>query len=90
MVFGDPEEDCVVATISDSPSEPDRSDSAAGDLRQLQRWEDSGAHWRLISRAGGRLVISLCRCDGGEEAAQLASSDPDLLSYVGDRVGSEL
>jgi hypothetical protein len=88
-MFVEPAEDRVVATISDGPSSADQSDLAGEALRQLQRWERSGASWRLISRAGGRLVISLCCCDGGEEVAQLASSDLDLLSYVGDRAGGE-
>ncbi len=54
-------------------------------LDELRRWEDSGAGWRVRSRAGGRLVLALLTCDGGEEVQRLESSDPAVLAWVGDR-----
>ena len=55
----------------------------------LQRWEGSGAVWRVISRSAGWMVISLLTCDAGEEMDRLTSSDPELLDYVGARDGSD-
>jgi hypothetical protein len=55
----------------------------------LRRWEDSGATWRVVSRAGGRLRIALITCTGDEEMDRLESDDPDLLAFVGERTSSE-
>ncbi len=55
----------------------------------LRRWEDSGASWRVISRAGDRLQISLITCTGDEEMDRLDSADPDLAAYVGGRTRSD-
>ena len=55
----------------------------------LQRWEDSGAVWRVISRSAGWIEISLLTCDAGEEMDRLTSSDRELLDYVGTRDGSD-
>ena len=40
-------------------------------VAELQRWQDSGAVWEVISRKGGRVTVALLRCDGGEEVADL-------------------
>jgi hypothetical protein len=58
-------------------------------LEVLRRWEISGGHWRVLSRSSGRLVVSLVRCDGGEEAHRLASEDADLAAYIGGRQASD-
>jgi hypothetical protein len=58
-------------------------------LMILQRWEISGGVWHVLHRTSERLVISLRRCDGGEEAERLTSLDPDLLAYIGSRESSE-
>ena len=55
------------------------------DLETLQRWEEFGAVWEVVHRAGDQVTISLCRCDGGEEVSRLVSSDPAVLAYVEDR-----
>lgn len=55
----------------------------------LQRWEDAGAVWRVLSRDGRHLNIALLTCNGGEEVDRLHGSDPDLLTFVGDRWSSE-
>ncbi|MGV0809561.1 hypothetical protein [Mycolicibacterium setense] len=58
-------------------------------LADLQRWEDSGAHWRVLTRTADSLTIALLRCDGGEEVDRFTSSDPRLLEFVGVRASSE-
>jgi hypothetical protein len=54
-------------------------------VAELQRWEDSGAVWEVISRKGDGVTIALLRCDGGEEVDRFTSDDPSLLDFVGDR-----
>lgn len=56
---------------------------------ELQRWQDSGAVWEVISRSGSRVTVALLRCDGGEEVDRFTSDDPRLLSFIGDRLTSE-
>jgi hypothetical protein len=57
-------------------------------LEDLRRWESAGGHWHVLSRGPAGLVVSLLRCDGGEEAHRLASDDPALAHYIGDRESS--
>jgi len=45
--------------------------------------------WRLVGRAGGRVTIALCSCDGAEEMARFSSTDTGLLDLVGERRCSE-
>jgi hypothetical protein len=60
-----------------------------GDLIEvLQRWEDFGGFWQVISHASSSVVVSLCRCDGGEEVQPLSSSDPGLLIWLDGRTSS--
>lgn len=54
-------------------------------VADLQRWEDSGAHWRVLTRTSNSITIALLRCDGGEEVDRFTSSDPRLLDFVGAR-----
>ncbi|MDA3635287.1 MULTISPECIES: hypothetical protein [Rhodococcus] len=58
-------------------------------VETLSRWSDSGATWRVLRRTPTSIMISLRRCDGGEEVERLTSSDPHLLAWIGDRVSSE-
>jgi hypothetical protein len=58
-------------------------------VAELQRWQDSGAVWQVISRKGGGVTVALLRCDGGEEVDRFTSEDPQLLSFIGARVTSE-
>jgi hypothetical protein len=60
------------------------------DLEQLQRWETSGGHWRVLGDDGTTLTISMVTCDGGEEMAQLVSAEATLREYVGGRSSSEV
>jgi hypothetical protein len=59
--------------------------STSGPLAKLQRWEDSGARWRVVSRTPDGVVVALLTCDAGEEVDRLRSTDADLLAYLGDR-----
>jgi len=58
-------------------------------IEELRRWEDSGAHWQVVSRSADRLTIALLRCDGGEEVERFTSCDPALLAFVGARERSD-
>ena len=58
-------------------------------VAELQRWEDSGAHWEVRARRENRVTVALLRCDGGEEVEQFTSDDPRLLEFIGDRTGSQ-
>lgn len=64
---------------------PGTADSA---LERLRRWEGSGGAWRVVRRTPSTVEIVLLTCDGGEEMGRLASSDADLLTFVGDRTDS--
>jgi hypothetical protein len=55
----------------------------------LERWEGSGAVWRVVSRSAAGVTVALCRCDGGEEVGRLSSDDPELIAFLGDRLSSE-
>jgi hypothetical protein len=57
-------------------------------VAELQRWEDAGAVWSVVSRTQDRVTIALLRCDGGEEVDRFTSDDPRLLEYIGQRHGS--
>lgn len=52
------------------------------DLERLLRWETSGGTLQVLAARGDERTISLCRCDGGEEADRLVTSDPDAVAYV--------
>jgi hypothetical protein len=55
---------------------------------ELQRWEDSGAIWSVVSRKHDQVTVALLRCDGGEEVDRFTSDDPRLLEYIGERFSS--
>jgi hypothetical protein len=57
-------------------------------VAELQRWQDSGALWEVISRKGDSVTVALLRCDGGEEVDRFTSADPRLLAFIGDRQSS--
>ena len=58
-------------------------------VAELQRWQDSGAVWRVISTTRPGVTIALLRCDGGEEVDRFTSDDPNLLEFIGDRLSSD-
>jgi hypothetical protein len=57
-------------------------------VAELQRWQDSGAVWEVISRKGRSVTVALMRCDGGEEVDRFTSDNPELLEFIGDRQSS--
>jgi hypothetical protein len=57
-------------------------------VAELQRWEEAGAVWSVVSRRDGRVTVALLRCDGGEEVDRFSSDDPRLFDYIGDRFAS--
>jgi hypothetical protein len=57
-------------------------------VADLQRWEDSGAVWQVLSHRGGTVTVALLRCDGGEEVDRFTSDDPRLIQFIGDRVSN--
>jgi len=58
-------------------------------VAELQRWQDSGAVWEVLSRRGDTVTVALLRCDGGEEMERFTSDDSRLLDFIGDRRRSE-
>jgi hypothetical protein len=65
-----------------------RRDMHIDRIAELQRWQDSGAVWEVLSRKGGSVTIGLLRCDGGEEVDRFTSDDPRLVAFIGDRRSS--
>lgn len=55
----------------------------------LQRWQDSGAVWRVLARTPDRVTVGLFTCDGGEEVERLTSGDPGLVGFLAGRDSSE-
>lgn len=55
----------------------------------LQRWEDTGAVWRVLARDGVRLTVGLFTCTASELVDHVVSDDPELARFVGDRAGSD-
>ena len=58
-------------------------------VAELERGQDSGAVWQVISRHGDTLTVALLRCDGGEEMDRFTSDDSRLRAFVGDRFSSQ-
>ncbi len=54
----------------------------------LMRWEEAGAHWRVLHLAADEAVVELLSCLG-EPVDQLRSADPALLAYLARRPASE-
>ncbi|MCT7659029.1 hypothetical protein [Mycobacterium deserti] len=58
-------------------------------VAELQRWQDSGAVWEVLSRRDRSVTVALLRCDGGEEVDRFTSDDLRLIEFIGDRFRSE-
>ena len=56
---------------------------------ELQRWQDSGAVWEVISRKGGGVTVALLRCDGGEEVDRIVTDERPLTHFLAGRSSSE-
>jgi hypothetical protein len=50
----------------------------------LERWEEHGALWRVVSVGDERAVVDLCTCTG-EPVERLESDDPDLIRFLRER-----
>ena len=50
----------------------------------LERWEDSGAIWRIESLTDERATVVLCTCTG-EPVDRIESADDQLLGYLRER-----
>jgi len=50
----------------------------------LERWEEHGAEWRVVSVGDERAVVDLCTCTG-EAVERLESDDPDLIRFLRER-----
>lgn len=59
------------------------------EIAQLERWTDSGAHWRVLARTPTTVAIALVTCTGDEEVDRLVSGDPALLDWLGSRRSSD-
>jgi hypothetical protein len=55
----------------------------------LDRWQQSGAVWRVTARGRSHVTVALLRCDGGEEVERLTSADPLWLAHLQGREGSD-
>lgn len=55
----------------------------------LRRWESAGAIWRVLARRANRVTVGLYTCTGGEEMDRFTSGDPELLRFIGNRLGSD-
>jgi hypothetical protein len=67
-------------------------------IERLRRWEDAGGTWRVLhgraaptDGAGDDTgpLVSLCRCDGGEEVERLRLTGAEAAAYVRLRPSSE-
>ena len=58
-------------------------------VAELQRWEESGAVWRVLRRTATGATVALLTCDGGEEVGRFTSNDPRLVTFLGDRSSSD-
>lgn len=56
-------------------------------LKELRRWEDHGATWRLLEVDEELVTVQLCTCYG--EAVDLAQSrEQEVIDYVRARLPS--
>lgn len=59
------------------------------EIAELQRWTDSGAHWRVVHRTLDHVTIALVTCTGDETVGWVNSTDEHLLAWLGERQSSE-
>ncbi len=57
-------------------------------IADLERWEDSGATWRVLELTHQRALIELCTCSS-EPVDVLQSEDPELIKFVSRRRDAE-
>jgi hypothetical protein len=47
----------------------------------LERWVQSGAHWRVVEISVEHAVVEMCSCTG-EPMQRLSTSDPAVIGYL--------
>ena len=62
--------------------------SAEDPVASLQRWEESGAVWRVVQRGGGTVTVALLTCDGGEQVGELRCEDGQVADFLAGRVSN--
>lgn len=67
----------------------DEARTGAELVSTLNRWQDSGAVWRVVERRSSWVTVALLRCDAGEEVERLTSSEPLWLAFLDGRRSSE-
>lgn len=50
-------------------------------LEDLDRWVDSGAHWRVVDITNQLVVVDLCACTG-ETVERRQSDDPVVIAHL--------
>jgi len=56
---------------------------SANTLARLQRWRDHGGTCTTTATSReGQVLVSLRRCDGGEEVDQLTTDDPEVVAWL--------
>lgn len=66
----------------DASPAPSSSASPASPLDELDRWEGFGGTWALRQLDTDGAIVSLCRCDGGEEVSRIVSAEPAFLAWA--------
>jgi hypothetical protein len=61
----------------------------SADLDVLERWVRFGGACEVVSRDAAHVIVSLRRCDGGEEMQRLTSAEPDVLSWLDTQAAEE-
>ena len=74
----------VVLNVADSELMP----MAESPVSRLQRWELSGATWRVLRRSEDSAEVELCTCTG-EPMERLTSGDPGLLDFLDARAAAD-
>ncbi|MDF0513470.1 flavin reductase family protein [Agromyces sp. H3Y2-19a] len=66
-------------------AQPEASRVARTPLEELERWESFGGTWALRELTDDGAIVSLCRCDGGEEVSRIVSADPAFVSWAAEQ-----
>lgn len=74
---------------ADNSLAEEQDDVSSDPVQALQRWQEAGAVWRVLSRTRSGITVGFFSCDGGEELARLSSEDPGLLAFVAHRASSD-
>ncbi|MGN6089105.1 MAG: hypothetical protein ACTHMZ_07045 [Actinomycetes bacterium] len=63
-------------------------DRDAAAVAEVQRWETSGGHWRVVRQVGQDLVVELLTCDARERMGEVRGG-AGLASYLDGRDSDE-